>query len=395
MKTALLPISGKPLHLGHWRLIMIAAEECDKAIVFTSDTDRQRGKDEAEIKGTTAVKVWRSHFLPLMKKEADNVEVRFVDNPMQSVHEMLAEEAKAPKQTAPLFVIYSDDTDIDENWKPGELKKSYPKLSIQRRGVGRSQTDDVSGTEMRRWLRAGEAEKFMKHLPPVSAEDKKAIWNIYRTEDKMTRDPMKEAFDAKLREMMSNRVHELDNKKLYERVWRKVSLMDAKRFEALSKKIYGEKKTVKDVVDALHYSLTEKTDYVKPFDNDGFKAELEKFSEMIKDVDKEETKKAHEEIAAEIEKKGEENKEGVEAKLDDKKKVNESRKTLKEGTWKYDMIAAQRIRRELEWMKKECYDIVGDDLFMDGLDQAIRRIDELKETYEMMKKDPAPEKPIV
>lgn len=56
---------------------------------------------------------------------------------------------------------------------------------------------------------------------------------------------------------------------------------------------------------------------------------------------------------------------------------------LKEGVWSFDPAGALKIKKILEKQIKEWYDIVGDDIFMDGLQNSISRIDEL---IEMSKK---------
>ncbi len=50
---------------------------------------------------------------------------------------------------------------------------------------------------------------------------------------------------------------------------------------------------------------------------------------------------------------------------------------VKAGTWAFDKEKAKGVVAELKKRQKEWYEIVGDDLFMDGIDGAIRRAEEM------------------
>lgn len=175
---ALIPIAGKPLHIGHWKLIEKAANENDRVVVYTSSADRAK-KGEFPIRGDDFVKFWADIFSPALPK---NVKVKFVDSPVRSVmHELswLEQTATQDGTNVPTVSLYSDKDDVDANFKDEDLKR-YPTLSasgkIKKVGVDRTSTVNVSGTKMREFLAAGDKDSFVKNLPPVSTASKEKIW---------------------------------------------------------------------------------------------------------------------------------------------------------------------------------------------------------------------------
>lgn len=177
---ALIPIAGKPLHLGHWKLIEKAAAENDNVVVYTSSSDRLR-KGEFPIYGDDFIQIWSDILIPALPK---NVKVRFVDSPIRSVlHELGWFEQRLTQDAAgvPIVNLYSDKDDIETNFKDEDLKK-YPALlnagKIKKIGVERTSTVNISGTKMREFLQNNDKASFIKNLPPVGAKDKEEIWNI-------------------------------------------------------------------------------------------------------------------------------------------------------------------------------------------------------------------------
>jgi len=174
----LIPIAGKPLHIGHWKLIELAAKQNDAVVIYTSSSDRVR-KGEFPIKGDDFVRFWTDFFIPVLPK---NVKVKFVDSPVRSVmHELGWFEQTLSQDNAdvPVVNLYSDSEDIESNFKDEDLKK-YPNLlaldKIKKVGVKRTDTVNVSGTKMREFLTNGDKEEFFKYLPPLSNSAKESIW---------------------------------------------------------------------------------------------------------------------------------------------------------------------------------------------------------------------------
>lgn len=175
-EIALLSIAGKPIHAGHWGLINVASRECDVVKLFVSTSDRRRPK-QIPISGQAMLLVWRRYLechLP------DNVEVTYEQNPTSAVWDVLV-TAEA-SNTCDTFVLYGDDVDVDRNYPTESLTKYAPGLlsngQIVLRPVARSETIEVSGTQMRHWLQNGDRETFIGHLPDPVREDGHAIWDL-------------------------------------------------------------------------------------------------------------------------------------------------------------------------------------------------------------------------
>jgi hypothetical protein len=174
MKVGLVPMAGKPVHSGHWCLISLAAAENDAVKVFVSTGDRD------DIKGSTMVAIWHMYLTPVLPK---NVEPIFVKVPVKSVYDELgrAEENLCMYD----YSIYSDVKDIS-NYRSRSLMKVAPTLCqrIRLRGVERSSTVDISGTEMRSLLRSKRAidrKKFISFLPVDLRRRGEEIYDMLRS----------------------------------------------------------------------------------------------------------------------------------------------------------------------------------------------------------------------
>jgi citrate lyase synthetase len=163
MKIALVPVSGKPIHAGHWGLIELASRECDEVRLFISTSDRIR-KGEIPIYGADMKRIWDDYLEPALP---ENVEITYGGSPVQHVYEEL-ETAEASRDRTTTFRIYSDVEDILK-YTDVSLSKSAPTLfsrgQIERRGVDRNETVNVSGTKMREYMAKGDVKNFKKFLP--------------------------------------------------------------------------------------------------------------------------------------------------------------------------------------------------------------------------------------
>ena len=184
----LIPIAGKPVHLGHWKLIEKAAAENDAVVVYTSSSDRIK-KGEYPIKGDDFVRIWSDILIPALPK---NVKVKFVDSPVRStMHELgwLEQLVVQDRAKVPTVNLYSDAADVELNFKDEDLKK-YPYLlsvgKVKKVGVERTSTVNISGTKMREFLRDDEKAQFLKYLPPVSAANKEEIWTTLTKDNPIT-----------------------------------------------------------------------------------------------------------------------------------------------------------------------------------------------------------------
>lgn len=160
---ALVPISGKPIHAGHWGLIELASDECDEVRLFISTSDRAR-KGEIPIYGRDTKRIWDDYLEPALPS---NVEVVYGGSPVQRVFADL-EDAEEIGDKTTTYVIYSDVEDILK-FTDEFLSRSAPSLferdQIRLRGVDRNETVNVSGTRMRSFLEKSDVRNFKKFLP--------------------------------------------------------------------------------------------------------------------------------------------------------------------------------------------------------------------------------------
>lgn len=181
MKIGLVPMSAKPYHWGHDELIRLAAQENDTVLLFVSTTSRER-PGEMVISGDAMQTIWWDYIEPTLPK---NVIVDYGGSPVGKVYETLemAEVAKSGDE----YTIYSDDQDILK-YKDETLSKSAPLMlangQIKRRGVARTETIDVSGTEMRGYIEDGDVESFTELLPPAIQQHGAEIFDLLSDEIK-------------------------------------------------------------------------------------------------------------------------------------------------------------------------------------------------------------------
>jgi len=197
MKIALIPMAAKPYHAGHDGLVRLAANECDVVKVFVSTGDRKR-PGEIPILGKDMLKIWTTYLEPSLP---NNVEVQYVSVPVSAIYKEL-EEAEA-NGSLDTFIIYSDVEDILK-YKDSSLQKSareiYNDNRIERRGVERSETVDISGTEMRQLLQTGNIKKFVSLLPTAVRQHGRQIYDILKA-DKIKENLIREFVEFYVRQI--------------------------------------------------------------------------------------------------------------------------------------------------------------------------------------------------
>ena len=179
MKIGLLPVSAKPYHAGHDGLVRIASDENDSVLLFVSTTDRARS-GELRISGDAMQTIWWDYIEPTLPQ---NVTPDYGGIPVAKVYaELETAEAEGSTDT---YVIYSDEEDILK-YTDEALNKSAPNLfangQIERRGISRSETVQVSGTEMREFLEDNDAVGFIALLPPAIQKNGKEIFDMLQDE---------------------------------------------------------------------------------------------------------------------------------------------------------------------------------------------------------------------
>lgn len=175
VKIGLLGMSAKPYHVGHDTLVRMAASENDLVLLFISTSDRARS-GELRVSGDTMQTIWWDYIEPTLPQ---NVTPDYGGVPVAKVYAEL-EKAEAEGSTD-TYVIYSDEEDILK-YTDEALNKSAPNLfakgQIKRRGVSRTETVDVSGTEMRDLLDDGDLVGFVSLLPPNIKKHGKEIFDL-------------------------------------------------------------------------------------------------------------------------------------------------------------------------------------------------------------------------
>lgn len=174
--VALIPMAARPYHVGHDKLIRLAAQECNDVIVFASESDRVR-PGEVPVFGADMTVIWHQYIEPTLPS---NVKVVYGGTPIRKVYEHLIDAEENGSEES--YVIYSDSNDAATNWSEDKLEKYVPKLVANRqvtvRPVSRMSTVDISGTQMRQFLATNDKAAFIKHLPPDIDAD--AIWDMLR-----------------------------------------------------------------------------------------------------------------------------------------------------------------------------------------------------------------------
>lgn len=169
MKIGIITGSMKPIHKGHWNLIMTAAQECDIVKLFVSLSGR------GCVSASSMSQVWEEC---LKEHLPSNVELEFVDIPGRSAYQLMG---AYDKQSANVeFCVYSDPADINKMFSADSLNKYLPFLFtnslISFVRVSREGDNDISSTMMRDYINTGNRRKFIKNVPECVEGNK--VWNI-------------------------------------------------------------------------------------------------------------------------------------------------------------------------------------------------------------------------
>lgn len=160
MLVGLYPIAAKPYHAGHHMVMKRASEECDKVILIISLLDRDN------IFGSDMAVIWRDHIVPTLP---ENVSTIFLESsPVSRVYKILGLRNGGPYNDYS-FRVYSDSNDMKKNFDHSALTRACPNIvgtdALKVVGIPRCDTIDISGTTMRKYLREGDCESFLKYIP--------------------------------------------------------------------------------------------------------------------------------------------------------------------------------------------------------------------------------------
>ena len=175
---ALIPLAAKPYHAGHDGLVRIASSENDEVHLFVSISDRAR-TGEMKIDGETMFMIWKDYIEDTLPDNVKSFIDYTVTAPVSKVYNELENAESQGSQD--VYTIYSDVDDI-RKYTDEMLSKVAPKLfskgQIQRRGIERTETVDVSGTEMREFIEDGDIVGFTALLPPAIQQHGKEIFDL-------------------------------------------------------------------------------------------------------------------------------------------------------------------------------------------------------------------------
>jgi Citrate lyase ligase C-terminal domain len=179
MKIALVPMAAKPYHAGHDGLVRIASNENDEVHLFVSTSDRKR-PGELPILGSTMQQIWVNFIEPTLPQ---NVIVYYGGTPVSKVYKELENAESSVSKDE--YTVYSDVEDILK-YSDEKLEKSAPIMfsngQITTRGISRSETVQVSGTQMRKFLKDGDEENFILLLPSEVQRHGKSIYNMLKND---------------------------------------------------------------------------------------------------------------------------------------------------------------------------------------------------------------------
>ena len=175
---ALIPLAAKPYHAGHDGLVRIASSENDEVHLFVSISDRAL-TGEMKIDGETMFMIWKDYIEDILPDNVKSFIDYTVTAPVSKVYNELENAESQGSQD--VYTIYSDVDDI-RKYTDEMLSKVAPTLfskgQIQRRGIERTETVDVSGTEMREFIEDGDIVGFTALLPPAIQQHGKEIFDL-------------------------------------------------------------------------------------------------------------------------------------------------------------------------------------------------------------------------
>jgi ATP sulfurylase len=165
-KVGVIPMAGRPVHAGHWCLIENALKENDTVYLFVSI--KARGEGLERIEPGTMVRAWKEVLLPVLPK---NVVVRFVENPVLDAFRFVKDAIENPLMT---FTFYGDDVDAAARFSEATLSKTFSQARVRAVGLRRSDTVQISATEIRKMLAENAlASQIMATFPKVLSEPAK------------------------------------------------------------------------------------------------------------------------------------------------------------------------------------------------------------------------------
>ena len=167
MKLGILTGKFKPPHAGHYKTILEIAGTNDETHVFVSP------REEGGVTGDQAVKILTLYF----KKRPDIKIHTAATSPVTSAYDFIEELGKSKKAESVDLRVYGLPVDLSRFSSIDKFKGGI--RSVEKKETSRPEFETgskISGTLMRRFLKADDKENFVKGLP--KGVDKEAVWKI-------------------------------------------------------------------------------------------------------------------------------------------------------------------------------------------------------------------------
>lgn len=171
-------LAGKPVHDGHWKMIGRVANECDEALIITSTSGRD------EMKPGVMIDAWTSVLEPQFHKDFPNATLIISqESPLDiAIHKM-----RDLKDVVSSFVFYSDLDDAQGKYSidkmADRIKDPAVMKKLQQVAVPRSDTTQISGAQMRKFLELDDKDSFDTFVPrSLPADDRARYWAVLKGE---------------------------------------------------------------------------------------------------------------------------------------------------------------------------------------------------------------------
>jgi hypothetical protein len=167
MKVGIITGKFKPPHAGHYKTILGIANLNDETHVFVSP------REEGGITGEQSVRILKNYF-----GSKSGVKIKLAEvSPVKTAYDFIEALGKSDKAKQIDLRVYGLEDDLSRFSSLEKFKgnmKSAERVETDRPKFDSDQA--VSGTLMRKFLKAGDKASFIKGLPDVA--DGESVWRI-------------------------------------------------------------------------------------------------------------------------------------------------------------------------------------------------------------------------
>jgi len=152
MIISLIAMSAKPFHKGHMQLIEYANNNSDTCILYISTNDRSR-KGELSINGNKMLHIWKN----IIEKYIDTKKTQLIytqESPVKLIYDFIKNNQNN------IINIYTGNDD-EKRYSSLTNEKNINIISLKRG----HDTTNISGTQMRLYLKNNNKQDFLNMLP--------------------------------------------------------------------------------------------------------------------------------------------------------------------------------------------------------------------------------------